>query len=201
MNHEKNTSEQDDLKQVLSKSFDGAEGDDVPPMPEGLRDRIADQYGRSVAPRESATGEGLFSRISRLFQQPAFAAATAVILLLVVATAVMNRPDSPSGFRGGTGTGAAVTIVLHQVDAPTRGVIMDVGFDAEALTETKSPDELGAALEGNGVRIVIDGAASRILGFRPGETTPSVEEALPSDPSALAGRMVAIQARLMPPTD
>lgn len=197
MNHEQNTPDLDDLKQVLAKSFDGSEGDDVPPMPEGLRDRIADQYGRAAAPAAvRSTGESLFARISELFRKPAFAVAAAAVVMLVIATSVLNRPDRATVFRGG-GPGSEVTLVLHRVDAPTTASIKAAGFDGEALTETRNPDELGAVLAAPGAHIVIDGGAAKILGYLPGEAKPSIEEELPGDPAALAARVAAVQAVLL----
>ena len=196
MNHEKNTSDIDQLKQVLAKSFDGSEGDDVPPMPEGLRDRIADQYGRTASHEVvESTGERFFSLISQLFRKPAFAVGMAAVVMLIVATAVFNRPDSTTGFRGGDDP-SSVTLVLHLIDAPTTEVIKTSGFDSEALKETKNPDELGEVLDSAGVRIVLDGRVNKILGYMPGETEPAIEEDMPSDPAALAAKVAAFQAKL-----
>ena len=103
MNHEKKPSDIEQLKQVLAKSFDGSEGEDIPPLPEGLRDRITDQYGRRATPSQDArtSTETLFSRISGLFRTPAFAGATAVLIVLLVATAVIRQPDGTKVTRGG----------------------------------------------------------------------------------------------------
>jgi hypothetical protein len=196
MKHEKNTSEMDQLKQVLAKSFDGSEGDDVPPMPDGLRDRIADQYGRSTSSEVvERTGDSFFSLLGQLFRKPAFAVVTAGVIMMVVATAVFKRPGSEP-FRDPGGTPSAVTLVLHQIDAPTTEGIKSAGFASKALTETQNADELGAALEAEGVRIVIDGAAGKIFGYLPGEATPAIEEDLPADPAALAAKVAAFQAKL-----
>lgn len=196
MNHEKNSSEIDQVKEVLAKSFDGSEGDDVPPMPEGLRDRIADQYGRT-APDGVAkgSGESFFSLISQLFRKPAFAVGMAAVIMLVVATAVFNRPGDDPGFRG-PGSSSEVTLVLHEVDAATVEGIKNAGIDSEALVETTSADELGEALDQTGVRIVLDGRVHKILGYMPGESEPAMEEEMPSDPAALAAKVAAFQAKL-----
>ena len=197
MNHEKNNSEIDQVKQLLAKSFDGSEGDDVPPMPEGLRDRIADQYGRTASNEvvEKSTGESFFSLISQLFRKPAFAVGMAAVIMLLVATAVFNRPDTNPGFRGGDDP-SSVTLVLHLIDAPTTEAIKASGFDSEALKETKNPDELGDLLDDAGVRIVLDGSVNKILGYMPGEATPAIEEEMPSDAAALAAKVAAMQAKL-----
>ena len=36
----------DELKVLLAKSFQAEQAEDVPPLPDGLRDRIRDQYGQ-----------------------------------------------------------------------------------------------------------------------------------------------------------
>jgi hypothetical protein len=198
MKHEKNTSEIDQLKQVLAKSFDGSEGDDVPPMPDGLRDRIADQYGRTASSEVvERTGDSFFSLLGQLFRRPAFAAVTAAVIMLVVATAIFNKPGGGEPFRDpGGDTRSAVTLVLHLIDTPTTDAIKSAGFASEALMETKNPDELGAVLQKAGVRIVLDGRVGKIFGYLPGEVTPAIEEDLPADPAALAAKVAAFQAKL-----
>ena len=196
MNQEKKSSEIDQLKQLLAKSFDGGEADDVPPLPDGLRDRIAGQYGRSATPSQGMRPrtETLFSRISRLFRTPAFAGAAAVLILLLVATVVINRPDSTGGLRGGDDGHSSLTVVLYQLDEASRSAVSDL--DGSALTTAGSEAELAKALEGTGARIVLDGEADKILGYLPGQTAPHIEEPLPGDPAELAKRIAAIQFKL-----
>ena len=56
--------------------------------------------------------------------------------------------------------------------------------------------ELAKALQATGARIVLDGAAHKILGYLPGQTEPHIEEPLPGDPTELANRIAAIQLKL-----
>ena len=196
MNQEKNSSEIDQVKQVLAKSFDGSEGDDIPPMPDGLRDRIEDQYGRAASDevvRDS--GESFFSLLSQLFRKPAFAVGMAAVIMLVVGTALLNRPTGDPGFRG-PGSSTEVRLVLHQVDAATVQGIESAGIDRGAMVVTASADELGAALDRAGVRIVIDGRVNKLFGYLPGASEPSLEEDLPSDPSVLAAKVAEVQGKL-----
>ena len=197
MNHEKKSSDIDQLKQVLAKSFDGGEADDVPPLPDGLRDRITGQYGRSATPSQNArtSTDTLFSRISQLFRTPAFAGAAAVLILLLVATVIINRPDSTRGLRGGDGH-PSLTVVLYQLDEATRSAVIESDLDGNALTTAGSEPELAEALQATGARIVLDGAAHKILGYLPGQTEPHIEEPLPGDPTELANRIAAIQLKL-----
>lgn len=197
MNPEKKSSEIDQLKQLLAKSFDGSEADDIPPLPEGLRDRIADQYGRSAPPSQRArtSTDTLFSRISRLFQTPALAGVAAVLILLLVATVVINRPDSTKGLRG-DGELPSVTLVLYKLDEQSRSVVTESDLEGSALTTVASETELAKALEAEGARIVLDGTAGKILGYHPGQTDPAIEEPLPDDPGTLALRLAAIQRQL-----
>ena len=49
----------DELKVLLAKSFQAEQAEDVPPLPDGLRDRIRDQYGQvETAPQTDGT-EGI----------------------------------------------------------------------------------------------------------------------------------------------
>ena len=56
----------EELKALLSRSFRSEEGDDAPPLPEDLRDRIRDQYGRLPGTAPTPTeehSESIFSKI------------------------------------------------------------------------------------------------------------------------------------------
>ena len=73
----------DELKALLAQSFHSEEADEVPPLPEGLRDRIRDQYGKEPTPSAAPTeerSESIFAKISRLFAQPQFSGAAAALV-------------------------------------------------------------------------------------------------------------------------
>ena len=78
----------EELKVVLSKSFSAEEGEDIPPIPDQIRDRIQDQYGRKSAAHGASSAnhdESFIARISRLFTQPQFSGAMAAVALIAVA--------------------------------------------------------------------------------------------------------------------
>jgi hypothetical protein len=56
MTNDPHSPDLDQIKSLLAKSFDASEGDDVPPLPESLRDRINGQYGRTQAHRTASSG-------------------------------------------------------------------------------------------------------------------------------------------------
>ena len=91
----------EELKALLSKSFSAEEGEDIPPIPDQIRDRIQDQYGReSAAPGTSSTSheESFIARISRLFAQPQFSGAMAAVALIAVAAFLLiPGRDDPAG--------------------------------------------------------------------------------------------------------
>jgi hypothetical protein len=202
MNPEKKSADLDQLKQLLAKSYEGGEANDVPPLPEGLRDRIADQYGQSAttpSPKAVTQKVGFFSAVSQLFATPSLQAVAALVILLLVATVVIknNGPSSTGGtLRGGDGTLSSVTCILMDLDEAEKAAVAESGLAEDALTTADSPDALTKALEAVGVRIVIDGKTDQILGYLPGSNTPTIEEPLPADPAALTSKIAQIIAEL-----
>jgi hypothetical protein len=202
MNPEKKSPDLDQLKQLLAKSYDGSEASDVPPLPEGLRDRIADQYGQSAttpSPQAVTQKVGFFSAVSQLFATPSLQAVAALVILLLVATVVIKStgPSSTGGaLRGGDGTLSSVTCILMDLDEAEKAAVAESGLAEDALTTADSPGALTKALEAVGVRIVIDGNSDQILGYLPGSNTPTIEEPLPADPAALTSKIAQIIAEL-----
>ena len=91
------------LKALLAQSFRSEEANDVPSLPEDLRDRIRSQYGKDLAPAPTPTeerSESIFTRISRLFAQPQFSGSLAAVALIAVA-AFLLMPDRTDPLNGG----------------------------------------------------------------------------------------------------
>lgn len=201
MKPEKTSPDLEQLKQLLAKSYDGSEGEDIPPLPDSLRDRLADQYGRSAAtpsPVAERGKVGLFASLAQLFATPAMRAVAAVVILLLVVTVVISTgPESTQGVvRGGGENLSGITCILHQLDADEQKAVAASGLDERALRTTDSPAALDAALQGEGVRIVLDGENDLILGYLPGDTAPSIEEPLPGDPGTLTAKVAEMAAKL-----
>ena len=122
MKTDSQTPDHEELKALLAKSFHSEEADNVPPLPDALRDRIQDQYGKAKAPARTASeehSESIFAKISRLFAQPAFGGAAAALVLIAVAAFFLipkDDPTIPDGPRGATAYNG-VTIVLYGFDA------------------------------------------------------------------------------------
>lgn len=183
MKHNPNSADLEELKSFLAKSFDAAEGDDVPPLPESLRDRIADQYGRTTTPAPESSSQGFFSWLTSLFAQPAFAGVAAALVLVLTATVLLNKPDEGATFRGTDSAAPAITLVLFQVDAASTASIRESGlFDEKAMRTAATPAELA---EIKPPRIVINGSTGTIQAYAEGSDTP-VEADLPADPTAIA---------------
>ena len=203
MNPEKKSPDLEQLKQLLAKSYDGSEANDVPPLPDGLRDRITDQYGQSAAtpsPLVETPKVSFFSAVAQLFATPSLQAVAALVILLLVATVVIQNtgPSSTGVLRGpdGDGTLSSVTCILLDLDEAEKAAVAQSGLAEGALTTADSPDALTKALEAVGVRIVIDGNTDQILGYLPGSDTPTIEEPLPADPAALTSKIAQIIAEL-----
>ena len=161
----------EELKALLSRSFHSEEGEDAPPLPESLRDRIQDQYGRELsratAPAEEH-GESIFSRISRLFAQPQFSGALAAVVLVAVAAFLLIPPrdDQPGGGgMRGNGTDApanpAATIILYGFDSANADAIRNVLDPRVASIREDISGEPAA----EGITIIIDGKAGTIEGY------------------------------------
>jgi hypothetical protein len=200
MNPEKKSPDLEQLKQLLAKSYNGSEADDVPPMPDGLRDRIADQYGQSAttpSPQVESQKVSFFSAVAQLFATPALRAATALVILLLVATVIIiNVPSNPKGIRGGGEPTSSITCVLHGLDAAEEEAVAKSGLSKEALRFSKSATELQGAIEAEGAVLIINGETDQILAYLPGEDTPTIEEPLPTDPAELTAKIAQIIAKL-----
>ena len=194
MKQDPNSANLDDLKALLAKSFDGAEGDDVPPLPESLRDRISDQYGRSSSPAPQAHSPGFFAWLTSLFAQPAFAGVAAALVLVITATVLLNKPGNDGTYRGDPGAaGPAVTLVLFQVDdAATQSIRSADLFDEKAVRVATTIAELDAIAP---PRIVIDGSTGTIQAFAEGSDTP-IEAPLPTAPQELADTVADLLGKI-----
>ena len=160
----------EELKALLSRSFRSEEGDDVPPLPEDLRDRIRDQYGRELVTAPTPTeehSESLFSRISRLFAQPQFSGALAAVVLIAVA-AFLLIPDRTDPLNGGirgndseVPANPAATIILYGFEPSRADAIKAVLDPAVASIRQDISGEPAA----EGITIIIDGKAGNIEGY------------------------------------
>ena len=160
----------EELKALLSRSFRSEEGDDTPTLPEDLRDRIRDQYGRlpgtSPAPTEEHS-ESIFSRISRLFAQPQFSGALAAVVLIAVAAFLLmpDRTDPANGGMRGNGWEApdnpAATIILYGLE-PARAAAIKADVDS---TMAFIREDISGEPAAEGITIIIDGKAGTIEGY------------------------------------
>ena len=160
----------EELKALLSQSFRSEDGEDVPPLPEDLRDRIRDQYGRSLATGSTPNAEhseSIFSRISRLFAQPQFSGALAAVVLIAVAAFLLipDRTDPSNGGMRGNGSevpaNPAATIILYGFEPARADAIKAVLDPAVASIRQDISGEPAA----EGITIIIDGKAGTIEGY------------------------------------
>ena len=175
----------EELKALLSKSFSAEEGEDIPPMPDQIRDRIQDQYGReSAAPGTSSTSheESFIARISRLFAQPQFSGAMAAVALIAVAAFfLIPERDGPAdgGMRG------------KQIVAPDHPMTSVVLYGlapgkAEAIKGVLDPnvavvrETISGEPAAEGITIIINGEEGTIEGYS-GRGSEAITAELSSD--------------------
>lgn len=186
MKTDSQTPDHEELKALLAKSFHSEEADNVPPLPDALRDRIQDQYGKAKAPARTASeehSESIFAKISRLFAQPAFGGAAAALVLIAVAAFFLipkDDPTIPDGPRGATAYNG-VTIVLYGFDAD----------QAEAIKKQLDPESakiltnLSGEPSGEGRTIIIDGKDGEIEGYT-SHDAEAIIVPLPDSPAQIA---------------
>jgi hypothetical protein len=188
MKTDSQTPDHEELKALLAKSFHSEEADNVPPLPDALRDRIQDQYGKAKAKSPARTAseehsESIFAKISRLFAQPAFGGAAAALVLIAVAAFFLipkDDPTIPDGPRGATAYNG-VTIVLYGFDAD----------QAEAIKKQLDPESakiltnLSGEPSGEGRTIIIDGKDGEIEGYT-SHDAEAIIVALPDSPAQIA---------------
>ncbi|NNC90804.1 MAG: hypothetical protein HKN82_20300 [Akkermansiaceae bacterium] len=187
MNQDRNPNEIEELKAILAKSLDPGEGEDVPPMPDSLRDRISGQWGKGAAVGTNPPGN-LFTRFTALFAQPAWAGAAAAVALLLVAAVVFINPRGDT-LRGSSGQVDPVAIVLYKLDPAAEQAIKDSGyFEVQALHVVRTEEELRKV---GPPKIVIDGPGGNIVAHATGGTAPRITS-IPADPSQLAGAVAEL---------
>ncbi|HJM65602.1 MAG: hypothetical protein QF405_09010 [Roseibacillus sp.] len=158
------------LKALLAQSFRSEEADDVPSLPEDLRDRIRSQYGKDLAPAPTPTeerSESIFTRISRLFAQPQFSGSLAAVALIAVAAFLLmpDRTDPPNGGMRGNDqevpANPTATIILYGFEPAAADTIKAVLDPAVASIRQDISGEPAA----EGITIIIDGKAGKIEGY------------------------------------
>jgi hypothetical protein len=159
-----------ELKALLSKSFSAEEGEDVPPLPDQIRDRIQDQYGRksSAAGASASTrDESLIARISRLFAQPQFSGAMAAVALIAVAAFLLlpdrNEPTG-GGMRGkqiAAPEYASISVVLYGL-TPDRAEAIKGVLDPKVAVVSEN---ISGEPTAEGITIIINGQAGTIDGY------------------------------------
>ncbi len=159
----------EELKALLSESFSAEEGEDVPPIPDQIRDRIQNQYGRkgdASSAISKGRDESLIARISRLFAQPQFAGAIAAVALIAVAAFfLIPERDGPAG--GGMRGKQIVapdhpvtSVVLYGLSperAETIKGILDPKIAIVSETISGEPADEGITIVVNGEKGIIEG--------------------------------------------
>ncbi|MDP0491236.1 MAG: hypothetical protein Q7Q71_09335 [Verrucomicrobiota bacterium JB023] len=172
------------MKSMLEQSLQPPAGEDVPPLPEDLRERLLGQYG-PMQSRAAATAKPSFwSALGQLFAQPAFSGALAAVVLLAVIGALSLRPDGAVGEGVDTvrdvappAAQAQSIVILYQVEPEQREEFLESGyFDKESVKTTASSAELEELVARPGKSVVIDGAAGEIRG-EDGSVRPLPEKA------------------------
>ncbi|RPF91177.1 MAG: hypothetical protein CBB78_004180 [Roseibacillus sp. TMED18] len=175
----------EELKALLSKSFSAEEGEDIPPIPDQIRDRIQDQYGKkSAAPGTSSTSheESFIARISRLFAQPQFSGAMAAVALIAVAAffLIPERDDAAGGSMRGKQIAAPeypiTSVVLYGL-APDKAEAIKGVLDPNVaiISETISGEPAA-----EGITIIINGEEGTIEGYS-GPSSEAITAELSSD--------------------
>lgn len=167
------SSNHEELKALLAQSFHSEEADEVPPLPDGLRDRIQDQYGKELTPAPVAAverSESIFAKLSRLFAQPQFTGAAAAVVLIAVAAFLLipggtDAPTNPGTVRGTADpvvpTNPAATIILYGLDSEKAAALKAV-LDPKLAT---IKEDISSEPAAKGATIIIDGKKGQILGY------------------------------------
>ena len=188
----------EELKALLSKSFSAEEGEDVPPIPDQIRNRIQDQYGRKSsagAVSSSTRDESLIARISRLFAQPQFSGAIAAFALIAVAAFLLipDRNDPTGGGMRGK--------QIASPDYPTTSVVLyGLASDrAEAIKSVLDPkvavvsENISGEPAAEGITIIINGQEGTIEGYS-SPTSEAITAPLSSDEFEV-GKIISEMAR------
>ena len=175
----------EELKVVLSKSFSAEEGEDIPPIPDQIRDRIQDQYGRKSAAHGASSAnhdESFIARISRLFAQPQFSGAMAAVALIAVA-AFFLIPER-EGPAGGGMRGKQIVAPDHPI---TSVVLYGLTPEkAEAIKGVLDPnvaaikETISGEPAAEGITIIINGEEGTIEGYS-GPSSEAITADLSSD--------------------
>ncbi|MBJ06541.1 MAG: hypothetical protein CMO40_05385 [Verrucomicrobiaceae bacterium] len=180
----------EELKGLLAQSFHSEEADDVPSLPEALRDRIQDQYGRELTPSPRPTeveSQSLFSKISRLFVQPQFSGALAAVVLMAVAAFLLipERSETPPpGIRGDdpvAPSNPAATIILYGFESGKAEAIKTLLDPSVAVIK----EDISGEPVAEGATIIIDGRAAEIQGYA-GPGAEATVVALPENESEVS---------------
>ena len=175
----------EELKALLSKSFSAEEGEDIPPIPDQIRDRIQDQYGRKSAALGASSpnhDESVIARISRLFAQPQFSGAMAAVALIAVAAffLIPERDDAAGGSMRGKQIAAPeypiTSVVLYGL-APDKAEAIKGVLDPNVaiISETISGEPAA-----EGITIIINGEEGTIEGYS-GPSSEAITAELSSD--------------------
>lgn len=156
------------ITEVLQKSLRPEKDENIPPMPEDLRDRLKGQYGDTSAIIAEESEEGWSNRLMSLFAQPAFVGSLAALVLVAVLISLLVRPnpkDSTEVMRGGGEAVSAtqVIIILFGLDEGQIQSVKESGyFEKKHLYTTSSKEELAQWVARDGDSIVVDGAAGEV---------------------------------------
>ena len=199
MKTDSQTPDHEELKALLAKSFHSEEADNVPPLPDALRDRIQDQYGEAKANSPARTAseehsETIFAKISRLFTHPAFSGAAAALVLIAVAAFFLIPKDDqtiPDGLRGGAASDNGVTIFLYGFDTDQAEAIKKL-FDPESA---KILTNLSGEPSGEGHTIIIDGKDGEIEGYT-SHDAEAIIVPLPDSPAQIADAFAKMRLEL-----
>lgn len=193
MKNDSQSPNHEELKALLASSFHAEEADDVPPLPDGLKDRIRDQYGMVSTPEPvgHAASESFFSKLLNFFAQPAYSGAAAAILLLAVAVVMVVLPDN-------TSDEMRDTVDETKVEVKPTASLFSYGFDnQESLGLDKGlvveeMDSLDRDLP-DGPSIIIDGVNNELKGY----SGPNAEPIIVPLPAESKARNTAIAGLIM----
>lgn len=183
----------EELKALLARSFHADEADDVPPLPDDLRDRIRDQYGpKPASTAAQPPSHSFFAKLGRLFAQPAFRGAAAALVLVAVAAVLLfpnhrGVPDTTRGDSSYTG----VSILLLGFDAPRVEALQELlGSDRLEVV-----DNLDGRIASDHRTIVLDARSGELRGYRDAESAPLIEP-LPERDSQLPAAIARLSLDL-----
>ncbi|WP_200393021.1 hypothetical protein [Roseibacillus ishigakijimensis] len=171
---------------ILEKSLQAHPDEEIPPLPDDLRERLQRQYGEEQAPAPRRATAGWWERLRGLVVQPAFSGVMAALVLAAVLLGFLSQngaEESAEQMRGAASQEEATTVILlYQLTEEQQAAILASGyFERGSLQVVDEATVLAEWVAREGQSIVVDGAEGEIRNEEGHSLTLPVDEAAVAD--------------------